>query len=148
MSGLQSRYDYRTGFQPLLVNHVDIGPTSLGLCGLKKPSWMVGHDYSDHRLKVSELRSDPDSAYIQLPVPTGHWDSSDRSWRGLVTRDGWKYVCLTGTPWLLFNLNEDPYEQANLVHNSRYAQQRKKLNERLKQWVAETGDSFTLPDLA
>ena len=149
MSGLQSRYDYRAGSRlPLLVNHVDIAPTSLGLCGIQKPSWMVGHDYSDHRLKVKEQRPAPDSAYIQLPVPTGHWDSTDRSWRGVVTRDGWKYVCLPGTPWLLFNLNEDPYEQANLVHNSRFGEQRKKLNERLKQWVAETGDSFTLPDLA
>jgi arylsulfatase A-like enzyme len=146
MGGLQSRYDYRTGRPNLLVNHVDIAPTSLGLCGIDKPGWMVGHDYSDHRLKSGEMQPDPDSAYLQLCNPTRHGNSTDRPWRGVVTRDGWKYVCLEGQPWLMFNLNEDPYEQANLAHNTVFGAQRRKLHERLKQWIAETGDTFALPE--
>jgi phage protein U len=69
----------------------------------------------------------------------------DRPWRGVITADGWKYVALEGQPWLLFNLNEDPYEQANHAHNTRYAAERRRLNERLRQWVADTGDTFALP---
>ncbi|NGP45267.1 hypothetical protein G4V62_09985 [Bacillaceae bacterium SIJ1] len=50
----------------------------------------------------------------------------DKPWRGVVTVDGWKYVCFEGVPWLMFNLNEDPYEQVNLAHNSLYKKERKK----------------------
>lgn len=63
----------------------------------------------------------------------------------MVTRDGWKYVCWAGTPWLLFNLNEDPYEQANQAFNNRYRAERKRLAERLRQWIADTGDQFSVP---
>jgi hypothetical protein len=61
--------------------------------------------------------------------------------------DGWKYVVLEGQPWLMFNLNEDPYESANLVHNTRYRVERRRLQDRLAQWIHETGDTFALPEL-
>jgi arylsulfatase A-like enzyme len=70
----------------------------------------------------------------------------DRPWRGIVTDDGWKFVCLEGQPWLMFNLNEDPYEQQNLAFNSIYRDKRKSLLDRLARWIQETGDSFTLPE--
>ncbi len=79
--------------------------------------------------------------------PTRHPNSTDRPWRGVVSHDGWKYVCLEGQPWLLFNLNDDPYELANHAHNSQYGAERKRLQDRLAQWIADTGDSFTLPSL-
>ena len=88
---------------------------------------------------------EPDSAYLQSVVPTGHGDSVDKPWRGVVTRDGWKYVCFDGVSFLMFNLNEDPYEQANLAHNVRYRPERKRLAGRLKQWVSDTGDKFNVP---
>jgi arylsulfatase A-like enzyme len=77
-----------------------------------------------------------------LVVPTGHGDSINRPYRGVVTKDGWKYVSFEGVPWLMFNLNEDPFEQINLAHNNRYRAEKTKLLERLKQWVADTGDKF------
>jgi hypothetical protein len=75
-----------------------------------------------------------------------HGDSVDKPWRGIVTRDNWKYVCFEGVSFLMFNLNEDPYEQANLAHNVRYRQERKRLTGRLKQWVSDTGDKFNVPE--
>lgn len=140
-------YGAKAGRLPIPVNHVDIAPTTLGLCGIAPPAWMEGTDYSARFLPRRTPGAEPDSAYLQLVVPTGHADSVDRPWRGLVTRDGWKYVCLEGQPWLLFNLNEDPYELANHAHNSRYAAQRARLQERLAQWMRDTGDSFALPEL-
>jgi arylsulfatase A-like enzyme len=89
----------------------------------------------------------PDSAYLQCVEATGHPDSVDRPWRGLVTLDGWKYVCLEHQPWLMFNLNEDPWETANLAHNTVFKAQRSRLHDRLAQWVVETGDSFALPEV-
>jgi arylsulfatase A-like enzyme len=146
VSGLQGMYAARTGRTPALINHVDIAPTTLGLCGIDKPDWMRGADLSGLRLPGRPAPSQPDSAYLQCVIPTLHADSIDRPWRGLVTADGWKYVALEGQPWLLFNLNEDPYELANHAHNTRYQSERKRLNERLRQWVADTGDTFQLPE--
>lgn len=147
ISGEKSFYGRRTGKSNLLFNHVDVAPTTLGLCGIEVPDWMQGTDLSSQRLPSRPAVTLPDSAYLQLVVPTGHGHSIDRAWRGIVTDDGWKYVCLENTPWLMFNLNEDPYEQVNLAHNTVFARERKRLNDRLRQWVADTGDNFDLPEL-
>ena len=136
----------RTGNVPVPINNVDIAPTTLGLCGIAKPGWMAGTDYSHYRMGRRTPAAEPDSAYIQSVVPTGHPDSVDKPWRGVVTRDGWKYVCFSGVSWLMFNLNEDPYEQANLAHNSMFRAERKRLIARLKQWVSDTGDKFEVPE--
>ena len=128
------------------ANHVDIAPTSLGLCGITPPSWMRGTDLSGHYLTGRPINR-PDSAFIKLVKPTRHGDSTDRAWRGIVTTDGWKYVALENQPWLLFNLNEDIFELANHAHNSVYAAQRRKLQDRLAQWINDTGDAFALPQL-
>ncbi len=148
IGGARSAYTSKRGRLPVPANHVDIAPTSLGLCGVTPPSWMAGTDYSAHFVKGrTPPPVEPDSAYLQLCRPTRHGNSVDRPWRGVVTRDGWKYACLEGQPWLLFNLNEDPYELANHAHNTRYAQKRRQLQDRLAAWIADTGDSFALPEL-
>jgi arylsulfatase A-like enzyme len=149
VGGEQQVYNGRaTGRIPLLVNHVDIAPTTLGLCGIRRPDWMEGTDYSGWRLRrgASPRASEPDSAYLQCVVPTGHGDSINKPYRGLVTKDGWKYVCFENTSWLMFNLNEDPYEQANLAHNNRYRTERKRLIARLRQWLQDTDDRFDIPE--
>lgn len=138
-------YTHKVGWRDNPVNHVDLGPTSLGLCGLEVPDWMVGSDYSSERIKGKEAPEYPDSAYLQLVEPTYHGDSTDRAWRGVVTRDGWKYTCFEGQPWMLFNLNNDPYELVNLAHNSRYWKKRDELQDKLAGWIERTGDSFDLP---
>ena len=148
ISGATPTYEgHLTGRHPVLINAPDIAPTTLGLCGLKRPAWMEGKDLSGFRLRrpgdsAPEL---PDSAYLQTVVPTGHADSVNKAYRGLVTRDGWKYACFDNTSWMLFNLNEDPYEQANLAHDNRYRAERQRLIQRLRQWVADTGDKFNIP---
>jgi len=135
------------------INHVDVAPTTLGLCGLAKPDWMRGFNYSGlFRPERRPPRDEtlPDSAYLQLVDPGfkyGFAVDRERPWRGVVTRDGWKYAALEGQPWLLYNLNEDPYEMANLALDGRYRAQRKKLQDRLAAWIHDTGDTFRLPEL-
>ncbi len=147
ISGEQPYYEGRNaGRYNVLLNHVDIAPTTLGLCGISKPDWMEGVDYSHYRLSDRSAYEEPDSVFIQSVIPTGHNHSIDKPWRGLITKDGWKYVCLKNTSWLMFNLNDDPYEQMNLAHNSLYAQKRKELNDRLKKWILDTNDDFPLPE--
>lgn len=147
VGGISPRYVGRSGRSASLLNHVDVAPTTLGLCGIEKPDWMDGYDYSSERIGGRSKESAPDSAFMQAVIPTGHGDSIDRPWRGLVTDDGWKYVALEGQPWMLFNLNEDPFELANHAYNAKYGVERKRLQERLAQWIADTGDRFDLPDL-
>ena len=108
---------------------------------------MEGTDYSGLRCTDRDVGELPDSAFLQLVVPTGHADSTDRPWRGVVTVDGWKYVVLEGQPWMMYNLNEDPYEFANLAHNTRYSSERHRLQDRLAVWIDDTGDTFLLPVL-
>jgi arylsulfatase A-like enzyme len=147
VSGAQPYYEgYRNGFwADVPINHVDLAPTTLGLCGFDPPSWMEGTDYSGYRLEGRPKRQEPGSAFLQSVEPTGHHNSVDRAWRGVVTKDNWKYVCFEGTPWLLFNLNEDPYEQVNLAFNSLFAGERQRLHGLLQQWIDKTGDAFVLP---
>jgi arylsulfatase A-like enzyme len=146
IGGELPRYEGRkNGRLPVVLNHVDIAPTTLGLCGIKKPDWMQGTDLSHHRLTKPAARPEPDSAYLQQVIPTGHGNSINTPYRGLVTKDGWKYVCFEGRSWLMFNLNEDPYEQMNVAHNNLYRAERKKLIARLNQWVNDTGDKFSIP---
>jgi arylsulfatase A-like enzyme len=147
VGGLTPRYGGRGGNPQALVNHVDIAPTTLGLCGIEPPEWMQGTDYSGLRLPERPRPEIPDSAFIQSVIPTGHGNSVDKPWRAVVTSDGWKYVAFEAHPWLLFNLNEDPYELANLVHNSAFRAERRRLQARLSEWIRQTGDAFELPDL-
>jgi arylsulfatase A-like enzyme len=127
-----------------LVNHVDIAPTTLGLCGIEVPDWMEGFDYSHRRTGVNareRIDLEPDSAYLQL---IGDRESS-YAWRCVVTRDGWKYAAVKNGEWLLFDLNADPYEQNNLAFNTQYRQKRNEMKALLKKWIDKTGDDFSLP---
>ncbi len=128
------------------VNHVDVAPTTLGLCGVPIPSWMEGTDYSALRFSGAPHPPYPSSAYLQCVVPTCHHDSVNKPWRGIVTADGYKYVCFENIDWMLFDLNQDPYEQVNLAHNDLYLDLRRRLNRELRAWVERTGDSFPLPE--
>ena len=43
VSKIGGRDNMKTGYCPAVINHVDIAPTTLGLCGLSVPENMVGH---------------------------------------------------------------------------------------------------------
>ncbi len=157
-----------TAVSDAVINHVDIAPTSLGLCGIPVPETMVGYDYSAQCLSSAapeyagppRRAAEPHSAYLQqIPprpfavgadgaAPASFLDCVNLPWRGVVTRDGWKYACTPGSDWLLFNLAEDPFEQANQVFNERYRTQKEHCHRLLGEWIAATGDFFPLPDIA
>jgi arylsulfatase A-like enzyme len=140
-----------TGVCDALVNHVDIAPTTLGLCGVTVPEWAAGYDYSA-RCKRDGPAGDaaagePTSAYLQQIPRKYHAHSVNKAWRAVVTRDGWKYVCTPGNDWLLHNLNEDQYEQANLCYDSVYQAQKERCHAELARWIEETGDEFVMPEI-
>lgn len=140
-------YGRGCGRSKSLVNHVDIAPTTLGLCDIEKPDWMPGYDYSYERLPGLRKPSGPvpEEAYLQSVIPTRHDHSIDKPYRGIVTRDGYKYVCFEDHDWLMFDLNQDPYELVNLSNCPLSVEKRVELNEKLVRWVRETGDCFRVP---
>jgi arylsulfatase A-like enzyme len=142
------RWRYRgAGILDHPVNHVDLMPTTLGLCGLNVEG-LPGFDYSPligpHGRQGTAAA--PDSAYLQWVVPVDYHDVVDIPWRGIVTRDGWKYVAAEGQPVALYHLAEDPLEQNNLALHVQARAKRAELNRRLQEWIVRTGDHFTLPE--
>jgi arylsulfatase A-like enzyme len=129
------------------LNHVDIAPTTLGMCGINPPLWMEGTDFSyDVVPGRTEPDAVPDSAFLQQRYRK-RFDCLNRVWRGVRTWDGWKYICLEGQPIMMFNLNEDPYEMANLAFLDDYNDERAALQAELARWLDLTGDDFPLPKL-
>jgi arylsulfatase A-like enzyme len=108
---------------------------------------MQGTNYAHHIVPGRPTPVDePESAYLQHTFRK-RFDCLNRVWRGVRTRDRWKYVCLEGQPIMLFDLNEDPYELANLAYLDTYNDKRAELQAMLADWIERTGDSFPLPEL-
>jgi len=124
------------------ASHVDIAPTSLGLCGLEAPSWMAGADLSGYRI-ASRPKVPLESACAGIWRPMT-WDGLDWPWRCVVTRDGWKYTSLNGQPYMMTNVNDDPYERVNLIPSQLHKAQRRRLHSLLVDWIRRTGDGFPL----
>lgn len=134
-------------FSDASFNHVDFAPTSLGLCEIDKPDWMSGRDFSYEILDDRPMPDkEPESAFLQH-IFRKRFDCLNRPWRGVRTRDGWKYIVLEGQPIMLFNLREDPFELTNLVYLDQYNDQRERLQSILNKWINKTGDNFLMPEL-
>ena len=131
---------------PHPLNTVDILPTTLGLAGIDAPAFLEGFDFSPLFRRQPLASAPPASAYLQNVVPTGHPDSADRQYRGVLTADNWKYVCTEEGDWLLFNLNDDPYEECNLAFNTKAARKREELRQLTRDWIERTNDGgFRFP---
>lgn len=139
----------KRGRNDAVLNHIDIAPTTLGLCGIKPPGWMLGYDYSHLCRRNAEALGmpEPDSVYLQQIPRKFHVHSVNQAWRGVLMRDGWKYVCMPGQDWLLFHTKDDPYEMANVCFDIHFQKERERCHARLARWIEETEDTFELPAL-
>lgn len=96
----------------LLFSLVDMLPTTLGLLGLEAPGHCQGRDFSD-ALRGEQDFSGPEAVLLEMSgIPRWTLDSLD--WRGLVT-SRWKYAFYETGHELLFDLEDDPFEMANLA---------------------------------
>jgi arylsulfatase A-like enzyme len=126
----------RTG--DLLFSHVDFAPTMLGLCGLPVPGEMQGRD-----LSAALLGGDvegPGSVFLQIFVPF-LGDESPRPWRGVRTSRH-LYARTEDGPWLLYDLERDPFERSNLAEDPAHAATREALDRTLSEWMERAGDSW------
>ena len=98
----------------LLFSHVDFAPTLLAMCGLRATKGMQGHDLSGNIVTGSGPA--PDSVYLQIFGPYSG-DDTPRGWRGVRTAR-YTYARFEDRPWVLFDLDRDPYQQTNLVDDA------------------------------
>jgi arylsulfatase A-like enzyme len=154
LAGGPTRKVYKTKEISSPINHVDIAPTTLGLCGVEQKDTMEGFDYSPLILEDFPPDIDvPSSAYISLPVPAAYQfgvmteEAIDKPFRGVVTENKWKYMELEGRPWLLYNLNEDPYEEVNLANSVHHKTKLEELQKELQYWIQSTNDNKPIDDL-
>ncbi len=118
--------------------HVDYAPTLLGMCGVPAPRTMQGTDLS--ALVLGRKQPAPDSAYFQIFGPYDG-DGTTQGWRGVRT-SRYMYARYESEPWVLYDLEADPYEMKNLAADSSAAPAREALEKRIGDWMRRTGDSW------
>jgi len=119
-----------------VVANIDIAPTVMEAMGLKKPPYMDGQSF----LPLAEGKSVPWRDYFLYVY---YWEQNypqtptHFSLRG----DRFKYTTYYGL-WdtdELFDIQADPMEQNNLIHDPEYAAIAKKMQNRLYDMMEELG---------
>ncbi len=124
----------------ILFSHVDIAPTLLSLCGLRVPAHMQGVDLSPTVLGKSQ--EGPSSAFFQIFGPY-HAGGVLHAWRGVRTQQT-MYARTKSGPWVLYDLQNDPYEMNNLVNELKAASLRAGLDSLIEEWMNKLRDSWSL----
>ena len=120
-----------------IFTHVDFAPTFLGLCGLQAPAEIQGTDLS--QVVLGKSSAAPDSAFFQIFGPF-QGDGTEDAWRGVRTHR-YMYARFESKPWVLYDLEKDPYEMKNLIDDAGLV---KEMDTRLNAWMKRTGDSWKL----
>jgi arylsulfatase A-like enzyme len=120
-------------------SHVDFAPTLLSLCGVTPPPEMQGSNLAPVILGGSA--EGPDSAFFQI---FGPFDGGEviAGWRGVRTAR-YMYARYEDRPWVLYDLEADPYEMRNLAGDPAAAELQADLEAKLETWMAKTGDSWS-----
>ncbi|VGO16528.1 Arylsulfatase [Pontiella desulfatans] len=127
------------GQQPdWLFSSIDVMPTLLGLCKIDVPGNLQGVDYSSTFTGTSN--AERDAVYL-FNVQAGSGPGVD--WRGIRT-ENWTYAYHEGGDWVLYNLENDPYQLNNLVDNAEYEQVKAALAAQLETMRIELGDTTEL----
>lgn len=121
-------------------SQIDLLPTLLDLMGVAVPSGLSGSSRAD-ALRGGELPPEDIFLFWHPQKPGQPERLKGQSWRGIVTPDGWKYaVSPQEEIGLLFNLQDDPWEQRNRFCDPELASVRQTLHERLTAWMRKQDD--------
>jgi arylsulfatase A-like enzyme len=120
-------------------SHVDFVPTLLSICGVTPPADMQGSNLAP--VILGESKEGPDSAFFQI---FGPFDGGEviAGWRGVRT-ERYMYARYETEPWVLYDLEADPYEMKNLANDPGSEAVRKELEAKLEEWMQKTGDSWS-----
>jgi len=122
----------------LLVSHVDFVPTLLSMCGAKIPEHVQGRDLSANL--TGRGGKEPEAVLMQIYEPRPMTEVP-AGWRGVRTKR-YTYARFRDKPWVLFDLQKDPYEMNNLVDDPAQAGLVAKLDTLLQKEMERAGDSW------
>lgn len=130
-----------------LIGAIDMAPTLCGLAGIQPPAAFVGGDYSG--VLRGEAPPARDAQFIMhiSKENASHGNNHPAPiFRGVRTA---RYTYAVGPegPLCLFDNERDPYQMRNLIADPEYAALREELHGRLRGWLMEAEDPFTLPAL-
>ena len=124
-----------------LITNVDFAPTLLGMLGIEIPDSMQGKDLSGTLFRNPSKGNE--SVLIQYEH-TYFREDPEKVFRTVVTHR-WKYTYyLTMGPTMLFDLENDPYEQRNLIDEKEYSPMKEKMHEILIEKLKEVKDTSLL----
>jgi arylsulfatase A-like enzyme len=107
-----------------LVSGIDMMPTCLDLCGIGPVDTVDGHSIGPF------LRGECKDTCEVVFSERGGWC--------MLVKDGWKLAAMRQddglAPYLMTNLDEDPYEMINRVEDADYADLRKRMLSELSAW--------------
>ncbi|HTM47167.1 MAG TPA: sulfatase [Bryobacteraceae bacterium] len=118
-------------------SHVDVVPTLLELSGSRPPAGMQGASYADYLLG----RSKKSPAMAHLMIYTKTEANEYEPWRGVRSRK-YKYARFRDRPWMLHDLEKDPYEMENLAGRPESAKLMAKLDAEIERRMRLTGDKW------
>ena len=127
------------------INTPDIMPTLLNLAGVQIPGSVEGEDFAD--VILGQRKLEDKHALITCPSPFGQWTRAQggREYRGLRTRR-YSYTRALEGPWELFDNQEDPFQQRNLINVAKHRALRDELEDKLRTRLVTTGDDFAPGD--
>ncbi len=122
-----------------LLSHVDLPATTLGLCGIRPPSQFQGRDLSA-TVRGRRAGTQPD-VLCQIFGPY-RGDDTVAGWRGLRT-ERYMYARYEEQPYVLFDLQEDPWQLNNLARDPAARRLAARLDARLSARMREAGDAWS-----
>ncbi|MGB9588231.1 MAG: sulfatase-like hydrolase/transferase [Armatimonadota bacterium] len=119
-----------------LVSLIDIAPTILTAAGIKKPLYMRGLPLQD--LVSGETENWPQEVFVQISESQTGRAIRTKRWKYSVSiPDASKPSSNTYYEDFLYDLQDDPHEQVNLIKDPSYASIRKELAEILRHSVRD-----------
>lgn len=120
-----------------LFSTVDVLPTLLDLCGFPVPENVQGISIKN---SILDDEPGPDCIYFEILGPC-KWQGVESGWRGIRTKQ-YKYARYKHSPWIMYDLKNDPFELNNLVGNPDYADLKQELDNFLSYQMGRYGDSW------
>ncbi|MEW6356500.1 MAG: sulfatase [Planctomycetota bacterium] len=122
-----------------LISAVDIMPTLLGFLGIPVPEGVEGQDLSP----VLEGRRGKGAELVLMQFESAFFPETPQTAFRAIRTGHWLYsFFLTRGPAQLFNMQNDPYQQANLISSPEAGGIRGELHRMMEAKVAEFGDDF------
>lgn len=129
------------GRSDVLFSHVDFMPTLLSLCGVKTPEGVQGRDVS--KTLTGGHGEEPECVLLTMCDVIGQPGVPEAPWRGVRTKR-YTYARFQDKPWVLYDIEKDPYELKNLVNDPAAAELQAKLDAMLRQEMARTNDDWSI----